>query len=214
MPARVRAELGIANGAPCVGVIGNIQEWKGQAVLVEAMARVIDAVPGARGLIVGGVHRAGAAYHEQLQARIRELALESVPFSITGFRRDVADVINALDVVVHTSMRPEPFGRVILEGMLLGKPVVASAAGGVPELIRDGDTGFLTTPGRRRRLAERLIPLLQDADLAAAGGAAGPAVGAGALQSATARRRHVGDLRRIDERTLKHAYSGDFLLLP
>lgn len=162
--AAVRAELGITNGSPCLGVVGNIQEWKGQAVLVEAMARVVGAVPHARGLIIGGVHRAGAAYHEQLQARLRALHLDE-RVCVTGFRRDIADVMNALDVVVHTSVRAEPFGRVILEGMLLGKPVVASAAGGVPELIHDGETGFLTPPGDAAALAERLIPLLQDAAL-------------------------------------------------
>jgi len=160
----VRAELGITNGSPCVGVVGNIQEWKGQAVFVEAMARIIDQVPQAHAFIVGGVHRSGAAYNERLKQRIQELHLERA-LSATGFRRDVADVMNALDVVVHTSVRPEPFGRVILEGMLLGKPVVASAAGGVPELIRDGETGFLTAPGDATGLAERLIPLLQDAAL-------------------------------------------------
>jgi glycosyltransferase involved in cell wall biosynthesis len=160
----VRRELGIDNGAPCVGVVGNIQEWKGQAVLIEAMGRVVREVPKARGVIIGGVHRAGAAYYERLRARTRELGLEHA-LLFTGFRSDVADVMNALDVVVHTSVRAEPFGRVILEGMALGKPVVASAAGGVPELIEDGDTGFLTTPGNPDALAERLIPLLQDADL-------------------------------------------------
>jgi glycosyltransferase involved in cell wall biosynthesis len=163
-PGTVRAELGIANGAPCVGVIGNIQEWKGQAVLVAAMARVIEAVPHARGLLIGGVHRAGEAYHQQLQARIRALHLDRC-LCITGFRGDVADVMNALDIVVHTSVRPEPFGRVILEGMLLGKAVVATAAGGVPELIRDAETGFLVPPDDEARLAERLIPLLQDPTL-------------------------------------------------
>jgi glycosyltransferase involved in cell wall biosynthesis len=162
--ALVRAELGIENGAPVLGVIGNIQEWKGQAVLVEAMARVVATVPKARALIVGGVHRAGKLYNDQLRQRIRELDLEQ-SLSITGFRTDVADVINALDVVVHTSVRAEPFGRVILEGMLLGKPVVASAAGGVPELITEGETGFLAPPGDPAQLAERLIPLLQDAQL-------------------------------------------------
>jgi glycosyltransferase involved in cell wall biosynthesis len=162
--AAVRAELGIENGAPCLGVVGNIQEWKGQAVLVEAMARIVTAVPEARALIIGGVHRAGAAYHEQLQERIRALHLDRA-LRVTGFRADIADVMNALDVVVHTSVRAEPFGRVILEGMLLGKPVVATAAGGVPELIQDGETGFLTPPGDAARLAERLIPLLQNADL-------------------------------------------------
>jgi glycosyltransferase involved in cell wall biosynthesis len=162
--AAVRAELGITDGAPCLGAIGNIQEWKGQAVLVEAMARVIEAVPEACGLIVGGVHRSGAAYCEQLQERIRSLHLDRC-LRITGFRSDVADVMNACDIIVHTSVRPEPFGRVILEGMLLGKAVVATAAGGVPELIRDGETGFLAPPGDAARLAERLIPLLQDAAL-------------------------------------------------
>ena len=162
--ASVRAELGILNGSPCLGVVGNIQEWKGQAVLVEAMARVVAVLPHARALIIGGVHRAGAAYHQQLQERIRELHLEQA-LSVTGFRSDIADVMNSLDVVVHTSVRAEPFGRVILEGMLLGKPVVATAAGGVPELICDGETGFLTPPGDAACLAERLIPLLRDADL-------------------------------------------------
>jgi len=162
--AAVRAELGIANGAPCVGVVGNIQEWKGQTVLVEAMARVVRVVPEARALIIGGVHRAGAGYHAQLEERIRALGLSDT-FTVTGFRSDIADVMNALDIVVHTSVRAEPFGRVILEGMLLGKPVIATAAGGVPELIAEGETGFLTPPGDAARLAERLIPLLRDAAL-------------------------------------------------
>jgi glycosyltransferase involved in cell wall biosynthesis len=164
--AVVRAELGITNGAPCVGVIGNIQEWKGQAVLVDAMARIVEQVPKAHAFIVGGVHRAGATYSRHIEQRIQDLHLNGA-LSATGFRSDVADVMNALDVVVHTSVRPEPFGRVILEGMLLGKPVVASAAGGVPELIRDGVTGFLTPPGDPASLADRLIPLLQDAALRA-----------------------------------------------
>jgi glycosyltransferase involved in cell wall biosynthesis len=161
LPAAVRAELGVKNGAPCLGVVGNIQEWKGQTVLVEAMARVVAAVPTARGFIIGGVHRAGIAYKQQLDERIRALQLDGA-VSVTGFRTDVADVMNALDVVVHTSVRPEPFGRVILEAMLLAKPVVATAAGGVPELIRDGETGFLTPPGDPEHLAARLISLLQD----------------------------------------------------
>jgi len=77
-----------------------------------------------------------------------------------GFRADIPDVMNAWDVVVHASVRPEPFGRVILEGMLLGKPVVATAAGGVPELIDDGRTGFLVPPGDAAALADRLRGVL------------------------------------------------------
>lgn len=162
--AEVRAEIGLRNGDPCVGVAGNIQEWKGQTVLVEAMAKVVREVPQARGLIIGGVHRAGAAYNDELQSLIRARHLGDNVL-ITGFRRDIADVMNALDIVVHTSVKPEPFGRVILEGMLLGKPVVASAAGGVPELIADGETGFLFPPGDAQALADRLVTLCRDPEL-------------------------------------------------
>jgi len=160
-PAEVRADLGLHNGDPCIGVAGNIQQWKGQKVLVDAMAKVVEEIPAARGLIIGGVHRAGAGYHDELQKQIRSYGLERNVL-ITGFRRDIANVMNALDVVVHTSVTPEPFGRVILEGMLLGKPVIASAAGGVPELIDDGETGFLIPPGDSEALADRLVMLLRD----------------------------------------------------
>lgn len=162
--AAVRAELGLADTSPCIGIVGNVQEWKGQAVVVEAMAHVHRQIPAARCLIVGGAHRAGADYEHALRRRLSELGLDDV-IHFTGFRTDVADVMNALDVVVHASVRPEPFGRVILEGMLLGKPVVAVAAGGVPELIEDGQTGFLTPPGDVAALAQRLVVLLGDPGL-------------------------------------------------
>ncbi len=162
--AAVRAELKLAPSALVVGVAGNIQEWKGQLVLVEAMRLVVDAIPNAQALIIGGVHRAGGDYAQRLQERIAELRLTDHVMT-TGFRSDIADVMNALDVVVHTSVRPEAFGRVILEGMLLAKPVVATNAGGVPELIQDGQTGFLTEPGDAATLAQRLQTLLQDPTL-------------------------------------------------
>jgi glycosyltransferase involved in cell wall biosynthesis len=169
-PARdVRAELGIPNGSPCLGILGNIQEWKGQHVLVEAMATVAREHPKTRCLIVGGVHRAGERYAAELRARCEALGLEdSVRF--VGFRDDVPDVINALDVVVHASVRPEPFGRVILEGMLMGKPVVATDAGGVPELIEHGRTGFLVPPGDVAAMAACLAGVVAGRDDAAAVG--------------------------------------------
>jgi glycosyltransferase involved in cell wall biosynthesis len=79
--------------------------------------------------------------------------------------------MNTWDVVVHASVRPEPFGRVILEGMLLGKPVIATAAGGVPELIDDGRTGFLVPPGNASALADCLRRVLSAPDDARAIGA-------------------------------------------
>jgi glycosyltransferase involved in cell wall biosynthesis len=160
----VRAEFGVAPDAPCIGIVGNLQEWKGQAVVVEAVARLRTAVPAVRCLIIGGAHRAGAEYEQTLRRRVAALGLNDT-ITFTGFRHDVADIMNALDVVVHASIRPEPFGRVILEAMLLCKPVVAAAAGGVPELIVGGETGVLVPPGDVSALADRLLPLLNDAAL-------------------------------------------------
>lgn len=148
-PARpveeVRHELGIPRDAPCIGIAGNIQEWKGQRIVVEALGQ-LSAFPDLHCVIAGGVHRAGEVYAREVQARIAALGLTE-RVHLVGFRTDIPEVMNAWDVVVHASVRPEPFGRVILEAMLLGKPVIATAAGGVPELIDDGRTGWLVPPG-------------------------------------------------------------------
>jgi glycosyltransferase involved in cell wall biosynthesis len=159
LPSAVRHELGIPPGAPCIGIAGNIQEWKGQRIVVEALGLLHDH-PAVHCVIAGGVHRAGERYAAELHARVAALGLgERV--HVVGFRHDIPDVMNAWDVVVHASIRPEPFGRVILEGMLLGKPVIATAAGGVPELIDDGATGFLVPPGDAQALADRLRQVLR-----------------------------------------------------
>lgn len=160
-PADVRRELGVPLGVPCLGLVGNIQGWKGQSVLVEAVGQLCAANVEVRALLIGGIHRAGAEYAAQVRRRVGELGLEDYVL-FTGYREDVVEVMNAVDVVVHTSVRPEPFGRVILEGMLLGKPVVATAAGGVPELIRDGETGYLVPPGDPGALAKCLQRVLSD----------------------------------------------------
>jgi glycosyltransferase involved in cell wall biosynthesis len=110
-------------------------------------------------LIAGGTHRSGAAYAEELQRRTANLGLSS-RVHFLGFREDVVDVINAADVVVHASVKPEPFGRVILEGMLLAKPVIATAAGGVLELIEHERTGYLVPPGDVAALASCLCRVL------------------------------------------------------
>lgn len=160
----VREELGIGRDAPVVGVVGNIQEWKGQHILLEAMVDVVREVPTAVALVVGGAHRSGRAYADGLRRFVTTNALASnVVF--TGARQDVPDVMNAMDVVVHTSVRGEPFGRVIIEAMSVGRPVVATRAGGVPEFVHDGVDGLLVAPGDAGELASVLRRLLGDSDL-------------------------------------------------
>jgi glycosyltransferase involved in cell wall biosynthesis len=71
-----------------------------------------------------------------------------------GFRRDIPQLMAACDLIAHTSTAPEPFGRVIVEAMLCGTPVVAAKAGGVMELVEHGVNGFLVTPGNTEELSE------------------------------------------------------------
>lgn len=171
----VREELGIDPAAPVVGVVGNIQEWKGQHVLLEAMKDVVRTHPNAVALIVGGPHRSGRVYAEGLRSYVEENGLQgNVIF--TGTREDVPDVMNAMDVVAHTSVRGEPFGRVIIEGMSVGRPVVATAAGGVPEFVHDGEDGMLVQPGDAAELASVLRRIFDEDDLRAR-------LSAGALES-------------------------------
>jgi glycosyltransferase involved in cell wall biosynthesis len=86
---------------------------------------------------------------------------------------DIPEVMSALDVFVHTSIRPEPFGLVLVEAMGAAKPVVAANDGGVPELVEGGVTGLLTTPGDDASCADAILGLLKDPARATSMGMAG-----------------------------------------
>jgi glycosyltransferase involved in cell wall biosynthesis len=82
----------------------------------------------------------------------------------TGWREDSLEIVSLMDILVHPSLS-EGFGRAVLEGMALEKPVVASRVGGLREAIQDGENGFLVAPGDEQALADRLRILLQDSEL-------------------------------------------------
>ena len=161
-PSALKKELGIPPEAPLVGIVGNIQDWKGQGVVIEAIREVRVVLPEIRCLIVGGVHRNGTEYARELHRFVEKQGLQQHVI-FTGFRKDVANLVAAMDIVIHASVHPEPFGRVILEGMALGKAVIATNIGGVPEFVQDGATGRLVPPGDPRTLARAIVELLEDA---------------------------------------------------
>jgi len=159
----VRRELHIPAAAPVVGLVGHIQEWKGQRLVVEAVARLHARWPELRCLLVGGVHRQGEAYAEALRARIRDLGLtESV--LLTGERADVAACLDAMDVAIHASIKPEPFGRVMIEAMALGRPLIAPREGGPLAIVDDGVTGLLVEPRDADALAVAIETLVADGE--------------------------------------------------
>jgi glycosyltransferase involved in cell wall biosynthesis len=158
--AAVRQEFGIPDDAPLVGIVGHVQEWKGQLLVAEAVARARRHVPALRCLIVGGIHRFGKAYGAKLEARIAEPDLAGHVI-LTGARRDVAACLDAVDVAIHASNR-EPFGRVLLEAMAVGRPVIAPREGGPVEIVADGETGLLVPPRDPDALAAAIVALLTD----------------------------------------------------
>jgi glycosyltransferase involved in cell wall biosynthesis len=145
--ATARAELRLPT-ATVVGVFGRLAPWKGQHVLLEAMPQL----PGVHALLVGSALFGEKSYVEHLHKLTRDLDVaDRVHF--LGFRSDIPRLMGLTDAVVHTSISPEPFGRVIVEGMLAARPVVATRAGGALEIVEDGVTGQLVTPGDARELA-------------------------------------------------------------
>ncbi len=159
-------EYGLPADVQIVGVVARLEHEKGHPTLLEAWPRVMRRVPNARLLVVGeGSRRA------ELEAQAAELGITgSVIF--TGRRDDVPAVTAALDVAVLPSYR-EAQGLTILEAMALSRPVVASAVGGIPEMIEDGRTGLLVPPHDPDALAAAIVRLLTDhpyADMLARGG--------------------------------------------
>ena len=155
----VRAELGIPADAFVAGCFSRLHRWKGQEVFLDAVARM----PEVHALVVGGALFSGEApYEAELRARTEMPALAGRVYML-GARDDVPRLLAACDAVVHASVLAEPFGRVIVEAMLSSRPVIATRAGGVPEVVTDGETGVHVPPGDARTLGEALEALRQDA---------------------------------------------------
>jgi glycosyltransferase involved in cell wall biosynthesis len=160
----MRSSLGVPTGVPLIGMLSRIAPWKGQHVFVEALARLSQHYPNVHGVIVGLAEEAdGPGYAAQVRQQADDLGLNQ-RLIMAGFRDDVPQVLAALDALAHCSVKPEPFGRVIIEGMAAGCPVVGTAAGGVPEIISDGVDGYLVSPGDAAALAAALTSLLSDGE--------------------------------------------------
>lgn len=172
--APLRTEFGWPVDAPLVGIIGMLTRWKGQDVFLRAFAEVLRAQPNARAVIAGDeiyVTRGQTGFAHELRQLVRELRMEHA-VAFIGYRRDVPAVLRALDVVVHASVEPEPFGRVVGEAMACARPVVATGAGGVPE-VTGRDTALLVQPGDVSAMSRAIQKLLGDDVDASRRGAAG-----------------------------------------
>ncbi len=163
----VRKEFLIDPHVSLIGMVGNFQEWKGHITLIKAVHLLKDKFPRLVCLLIGALPVNNAQdkiYFNKVKKLIEELGLgENI--IITGFRRDIPDLINSLDIQLHCSISPEPFGRVLIEGMCLEKVVVATDIGGPCEIIEDGISGFLLPPGDPETLQKKIGYLLENKEV-------------------------------------------------
>ena len=182
-PAGPRLDLDALAGLPPaapetirVGMLATLARWKGHQTFLRALASLPPELP-VRGYVVGGaLYRTEGSQHSLTE--LKEMAASlgiAARVGFTGFLDQPADAMRALDVVVHASTRPEPFGLVIAEGMACGRAVIVSRAGGASELIEANVNALSHTPGDAADLARRITRLALDQSLRARLGAAGRA---------------------------------------
>ncbi len=170
--AAVRAEFGIEDTAPLAGMVGRLVDWKGPDYFIKAAAIVADELPESRFVLVGDAVFGESGYVDGLKKLARDLGLGK-RLVFTGLRTDARRIMSALDVLVHASTLPDPLPTVLIEAMSMGRPVVASDSGGVPEIVDDGVTGLLVAPGGSRSMAEAVTGLFREPARARAMGEAG-----------------------------------------
>jgi glycosyltransferase involved in cell wall biosynthesis len=168
--AGFRGEFGLAADTPTIGLVGYMYPSrlpafpdygiKGHEVFIAAAPSILDRVPGAHLFVVGDELAGKGRYRHELEARARALGLgERMHF--TGWRADIPSVLAGLDVAVNPSIG-ESACYTMVEALLMGKGVVASNVGGLPDTVRHGETGLLVPPGDPAALAVAVTELLAD----------------------------------------------------
>jgi glycosyltransferase involved in cell wall biosynthesis len=156
----------LPHGAPVVGNVAALVPHKGQRHLIEAAHLVVQDVPDARFVILGE-----GELREQLERHVREYHLEKHVL-LPGFRTDVLGCLKGFDVFAMSSVT-EGLGTSLLDAMACARPIAATTAGGIPEVVVEDETGLLTAPRDHAAMAKAIVRLLTDGALRAAMGAAG-----------------------------------------
>jgi glycosyltransferase involved in cell wall biosynthesis len=169
---RVRSEWQAGADDVVVAMIGRVSSRKGQRELLSAAAGMVAEDKRLRFVIVGGTVPGQEVLVDRLRARVAADGIKD-HVTFTGFRRDVGDILDAIDVLVMPSMLPEGFGLAAVEAMAHSRPVIATRVGGLPEVVVDGVTGLLIAPGRREEMAAAIAQLASDEPLRRRMGEAG-----------------------------------------
>jgi glycosyltransferase involved in cell wall biosynthesis/peptidoglycan/xylan/chitin deacetylase (PgdA/CDA1 family) len=160
----LRHELGIGASTVLVAMVGMLVPWKGQRLFLDAVKLMAVVNEKVVFLLIGGTpERASDAFEAELRSKVVELGLEGRLFFL-GRRNDIPSLLPEIEVVVSTSLEPEPLGLVMLEAMASGCIFVAPAHGAATEVVVDGENGFLFTPSSAVSLANKLAEAIEQAD--------------------------------------------------
>jgi len=162
---RLRNELGIETNAPVIGMFGQLTQWKGWHVLIEAIPQVVNIYPDAQFIFVGrAMVNDDKLYVDRLKKRLNSLRIAKNVHWL-GFRSDVPRIMLSCDVIVHASIKPEPLGVVIMEGMAAGKPVICTRGGGTSEMNVNRETGLIVEPGNHNDLGKAINFLIRHPEI-------------------------------------------------
>ncbi len=156
---KIRSELDLAPHEVAVGMFSRLNPWKGHEVFIEAMSKVFQQRANCRAFIVGGATASLKRYEQELKEGVARRGLTD-HIIFTGQRNDIPRLMKAMDILVHASLKPDPYPGVVLEAMLMGRPIIASNQGGPAEALDDGQTGFLCPPGDVEALADKILELI------------------------------------------------------
>lgn len=145
-----------------VGMVSRITPLKGHQDFIRACAMLIRKVPRLRVMIVGAAPK--EKYKEEIGLLVKRLGISPV-VEFTGSREDIPAVMKELDVLVSATVTPEAFGRSVIEAQASGVPVVATAVGGVVDIVKDGRTGLLCPPSDPEAMADSIYGLYKDKEL-------------------------------------------------
>jgi len=193
-----RREFGIKSADFVVGVVSKLWEGKGHRCILEAAKTVVAKVPNVKFMFVGEGY-----LRQELEELTQQLGLSDYVI-FTGFRSDIPEVTAIFDIAVLASFF-EGLGRVLLEAMVLSKPVIATRVGGIVDVVSDDKTGILVPPNDSAALAQAMIKLLLDDDLRKRMGEAGRAK----IDAKFSARTMVSKIQDIYEELIKtKAYAG------
>jgi glycosyltransferase involved in cell wall biosynthesis len=163
-PGQLRRLLGLAAEEPLIGMMGRLAPWKGPDFFLRLAQAWIQEAPQGHFVLIGQAFNEDQEYAAGLRRFVTDQGL-AARVHFVPFQSEVNAALSDLEVFIHTSIKPEPFGRVIIEAMAVGLPVIAARAGGVPEIVNDGVNGLLAEPGNLPQYLAQLRRLLGSASL-------------------------------------------------